>query len=243
MDLMMILLLALSFIIGGALYNLATAIGEPSIMQIANTYLFFLPAAFGLMLVYMQVYDDKSLEVASPVEYLIVMLVTFLFPFLSMLFQIFAVGKLSFALYVHRVREDITLAVADGGGIVSDIADALGLTPNVLLTIMFNIIIGSAETAVFQGFMPAILRSAFNRYFEEGEALSMGLACFLSSVMFATLHLVYQGWGGFLYAFVSGMMVSLSTQLISLEMGSAFPWSAPCLGHSLYNIAVILLST
>ncbi len=242
MDAMMWLLMIVSFITGAFLHVVAIRIGEPSIMEITGTYIFLLPAAFGLMLLYMTIYDDKSLEIASPLEYLMVMVVTFLFPFLTVALQVFAIGRLSFTLYVHKVREDIALTATDVGGIVSNIADALGLTPNVLLAILYNIIIGAAETAIFQGFMPAILRALFDRYFGEGGVMSVGLACFLSSFMFATLHLVYQGWGGFLYAFVAGMTVSLTTQALSLEMGSSFPWSAPCIGHSLYNITVILLT-
>ena len=244
MDLMMVLLLIFGFIMGGGLYNLATAIGEPSIIEIANIYLFFLAASSIAMLVYAVSVGDRSLDVPPPTTWLLVMVATFGMPFATILFQLVAIRSLAFHLYVPTIRPGV-LEVAGDGGVVSRIADALanaiGLSPEVLLAISYNIIIGAAETAVFQAFLPAILKNALSKYFGE-EYLGLLLACFLSSLMFATLHLVYQGWGGFAFAFAAGMYVSLVTQYMAGSMGAEFPWSAPCIGHSLYNIAVLLLA-
>jgi len=244
-DLMMFLLLIFGFIIGGGLYNLSGAIGEPSMAEVANIYLFFLAAAAFAMCMYIVLADDRSPSVPDPAVWLWVMVATFAMPFMTILLQLLTIRSLAFHLYVPTIRPGVLEVAGDGGGpvyrIVQVLAGTIGLSPEVLLAIAYNIIIGAAETAVFQAFLPAILKNALSKYFGE-EYLGLLLACFLSSLMFATLHLVYQGWGGFAFAFAAGMYVSLVTQYMAGSMGAEFPWSAPCIGHSLYNIAVLLLA-
>lgn len=238
MDAIFFIINVLCIIFMGGLYNLARAIQNNLLMEITNTYLFFGVILLVLTVAWMYLTGDKDFEIPDMRDFFVSFSVSFWFPFLALAWRVCTCRELTLWFVPMLTSVTPPSGYSPSYRFIKILSLALAIDEAKLISYITNIFVGPIESGLFHVLLPLIF---YEKIFREGSFFERAvLTALISNIFFSVLHLPFGGMGTAFYAFIAGVVITISF-LYLYERGIRV-YSAVGIAHSLYNILIILLT-